>query len=181
MASAPDPLRLHAEGSPDRVAIVVDPQSGGDQRTMTFAELNSEVNRMAHALQSAGVRAGERLVWCGPNSVEVLVTIHAARKAGVVAVPLSYRFNADEMQYVIDNSDATLVVADAEQAPLVAEIRDRIPKVREVVVFGGDTPDGCTPWDQALAGQPDDEPEPDGDASAVGAQMLYTSGTTGND
>jgi acyl-CoA synthetase (AMP-forming)/AMP-acid ligase II len=179
MASAPDPLRLHAEGSPDRVAIVVDPHSGGEPRTMTFAELNTKVNHMAHALQSSGMHAGERLVWCGPNSVEVLVTIHAARKAGVVAVPLSYRFNADEMQYVIDNSDATLVIADAEQAPLIAEIRDRIPKVRDVVVFGADVPDGCAPWDQALAGQPDQEPEPDDDASAVGAQMLYTSGTTG--
>ena len=73
---------------------------------------------------------GERLVWCGPNSLEVIVTIHAARKAGLVAVPLSYRFNADEMQYVIDNSDATLVVVDAEQAPLVASVRDRLPEGR---------------------------------------------------
>ena len=43
-------------------------------------------------------------------------------------MPLSYRFNAEEMAYVIDNSDATLVVVDAEQAPLVAEVRDRHPE-----------------------------------------------------
>ena len=61
--------------------------------------------------------------------------IHAARKAGLVAVPLSYRFNSDEMQYVIDNSDATLVIADAEYAPLIEAARDRLPKVRTCVGF----------------------------------------------
>ena len=172
MASAPDPLRLHAEGNPDRVAVVVDPQSGGEPRSLTFAELDAEVNQLANAFRGAGLRAGDRLVWCGPNSVEVLTTIHAARKAGVVAVPLSYRFNADEMQYVIDNSDAALVVVDAEQAPLVAEIRDRIPKVRAVIVFGGEVPDGFQAWGDALAGQPVTEPDLEDDASSVGAQML---------
>ena len=47
-------------------------------------------------------------------------------------MPLSYRFNAEEMAYVIDNSDATTVVVDAEQAPLVASVRDQLPKVRAV-------------------------------------------------
>ena len=42
-------------------------------------------------------------MWCGPNSLEVLITINAARKGGFVAVPLSYRFTADEMAYVVDN------------------------------------------------------------------------------
>ena len=179
MAPAPDPLRLHAEASPERPAVIVDRASGDRPRALTFGELDAEVNRMAHALRSFGMRTGDRLVWCGPNSVEVLVTIHAARKAGLVAVPVSYRFNADEMQYVIDNSDAALVVVDAEQAPLVAEVRERLPKVRAVVVFGGDVPEGCASWDDAIAGQPDDEPAINDGASTAGAQMLYTSGTTG--
>src|SRR5918995_1097307 len=81
MATAPDPLRLHAEGNPDRAAVIVD-RAGGDRvGTLTFAELNAEVNRTAHALRAFGMKPGDRLVWCGPNSVEVLVTIHAARKA----------------------------------------------------------------------------------------------------
>jgi acyl-CoA synthetase (AMP-forming)/AMP-acid ligase II len=95
---------------------------------------------------------------------------------------LSYRFNADEMQYVIDNSDATLVIVDAEQAPLVAEIRERIPKVRAVVVYGGDVPGGCEAWDDVVADQPVGEPElgpTDETAPGLGAQMIYTSGTTG--
>ena len=178
MSMAPDVLQLHADAHGDKPAVIVDEAGGARPSATSFAALNSSVNHLAAAFRDLGVQSGERLVWCGPNSLEVITVIHAARKAGQVAVPLSYRFNADEMQYVIDNSDATLVVVDAEQAPLVAEIRDRIPKVREVLVFGGDVPHGFVAWDDALAGRSDDEPAPQ-DVSKVGAQMLYTSGTTG--
>jgi acyl-CoA synthetase (AMP-forming)/AMP-acid ligase II len=180
MSPTPDLLRMHADAAGNRSAVVVDEAGGGRPAAVTFGELNRTVNQLAHALRNLGMQPGERLVWCGPNSLEVITTIHAARKAGQTAVPLSYRFNADEMQYVIDNSDATLVVVDAEQAPLVAAIRDRLPKVRAVIVFGGDVPTGFEAWDALLASQPDTESEAEkGTADAVGAQMLYTSGTTG--
>jgi acyl-CoA synthetase (AMP-forming)/AMP-acid ligase II len=179
MSPTPDLLRLHADAGGERAAVIVD-AAGGRPAAVSFAELNATVNRLAHAFRSLGMQRGERLVWCGPNSLEVMVTIHAARKAGQIAVPLSYRFNADEMRYVIDNSDATLVVVDAEQAQLIAEIRDRIPKVRAVLTYGGAVPPGFEAWDDALRAQPETEPgDGDTDAGPVGAQMLYTSGTTG--
>ncbi len=173
----PDPIFLHAQANPDRPAVLVDESGGATPSATTFAELNVLTNRAARAMHSLGAGPGDRLVWCGPNSLEVIVTIHAARKAGLVAVPLSYRFNADEMAYVIDNSNATLVVIDAEQAPLVASVRDRLPSVREVLVFGGDPPPGCCRWDDALAAESEAEPEAPG--QDIGTSMIYTSGTTG--
>ena len=110
MTEMPDVLKLHADGTPDRHAVIVDASHGARSSVTTFAELNELVNQLVHGLRAAGVQQGDRLVWCGPNSLEVIAVIHAARKAGLVAVPLSYRFNSDEMQYVIDNSDATLVI-----------------------------------------------------------------------
>src|SRR3989442_1318365 len=78
------------------------------------------------------------------------------------------------------SGDRAAVVVDAEQAPLVAEIRDRIPKVRAVIAYGGDTPAGFEAWDDVLASQPDRDPTAEeASADSVGAQMLYTSGTTG--
>ncbi|MCU1428591.1 MAG: hypothetical protein JWL83_2591 [Actinomycetia bacterium] len=178
MNAQPDVLAVHAEALGDKVAVVVDDSGGARPSTTTFRELNDMVNRLANGLRASGARTGERLVWCGPNSLEVLVTIHAARKLGLVAVPLSYRFNAEEMAYVIDNSDATTVVVDAEQASLVASIRSEIPKVREVVCFGGEVPDGAREWDDLLATHA--TTEPDGvSPSEAGAAMIYTSGTTG--
>jgi acyl-CoA synthetase (AMP-forming)/AMP-acid ligase II len=175
-----DALAVHAQNMPDKVAVIVDASGGGTASTTTFAELNAQVNRLGHGLLAAGARSGERLVWCGPNSLEVVVTIHAARKCNLVAVPLSYRFNAEEMQYVIDNSDATVVVIDAEQAALVASVRDRLPKLRAVVVFGGDVPPGTgfLAWHDVIANQPAGEPDIAA-TSEAGAAMIYTSGTTG--
>src|SRR4051812_446816 len=180
MTAPLDAIAVHAQTSPDRPAVVVDPSGGATASITTFAELNAQVNRLGNGLLAVGAQSGDRLVWCGPNSLEVLTTIHAARKCSLVAVPLSYRFNADEMQYVIDNSDATAVVVDAEQAPELAGVRDRLPKVRTVVVYGGDGPAGTgwTSWAEALAGEPTAEPEVP-ITGETGAQMIYTSGTTG--
>src|SRR4051812_34696832 len=152
-----DAIAQHAQQNGSRPAVVVDASGGARPSHTTFGELNVLVNRLANGLLALGARPGERLVWCGPNSLEVLVTIHAARKLNLVAVPLSYRFNGDEMAYVIDNSDATTVIVDADddEAPLVAEVRSRIPKVRNVIVFGGDAPPGCLRWDDVCAGQPE--------------------------
>ncbi len=183
MSEMPDVLKLHADGTPDKHAVIVDASHGARSSVTTFHELNELVNQLVHGLRAAGVKQGDRLVWCGPNSLEVIAVIHAARKAGLVAVPLSYRFNSDEMQYVIDNSDATLVIADAEYAPLIEAARDRLPKVRAYIGFvateaSADLPSGWLSWPDVLHGQPDDEPTAV-EASDVGAQMLYTSGTTG--
>jgi len=177
-ATVADPLTMHAAAIGGSPAVIVDAAGGGRPSVTTFAELDALVNQLANTMLALGARPGERLVWCGPNSLEVLVTIHAARKGLLVAVPLSYRFTADEMAYVIDNSDATFVVIDAEQASLLASVRDQVPNVREVIVFGGEVPTGMLRWDDVLEGQPTVEPEAAPDASA-GAAMIYTSGTTG--
>jgi acyl-CoA synthetase (AMP-forming)/AMP-acid ligase II len=175
-----DALAVHAQNAPDKVAVIVDESGGARPSTTSFAELNAMVNRFGNGLLAAGAASGDRLVWCGPNSLEVLTTIHAARKTNLVAVPLSYRFNAEEMQYVIDNSDATVVVVDAEEASLVAEVRADLPKVKAVVVFGGPVPagSGFLAWDDVCEGQPDTEPKITA-TSEAGAAMIYTSGTTG--
>ena len=135
MPAMPDVLKLHADGSPDRLAVIVDASGGANFSTTTYAELNRIVNRLAHGLLALGAVTGDRIVWCGPNSLETIAVVHAARKVGLVAVPLSYRFTADEMAYVIDNSDATLVVADADYAPLIGSVRDQIPKVKALVGY----------------------------------------------
>ncbi len=176
-----DLLTQHAETNGAHAAVIVDAAGGGHPSATSFAELEAEANRLARALLTLGARRGDRVAWCGPNSLAVITTFHATRKVGVTSVPVSYRFNAAEMQYVIDNSDATVVLVDAEQAPLVASVRDQLPKVRAVLVFGGDAPEGCVRWDDVVASQeptPPDVPD-DPAAGAAGATMIYTSGTTG--
>jgi acyl-CoA synthetase (AMP-forming)/AMP-acid ligase II len=167
----PDILTAYATATPDKPAVI-DP----DGPTLTFAELEARTNRLATGLRGLGLGTGDRIVWCGPNSVEVLVLLHAARKIGLVAVPLAYRFTAEEMRFVIADSGAVVVLIDAEQADRIEAVRDALPGVREVVVFGGKAFAGALAWDDVLAGGSEQPPPPPGNG---GGSMIYTSGTTG--
>ncbi len=161
---APDVLTAHAALLPDKPSVI-DPEG----ERLGYAELEARANGLARGLHGLGLRGGDRIIWCGPNSVEVLVVLHAARKAGLVAVPLAYRFTADEMRYVIADSGAAVVLVDTEQADRVAAVRADLPALREVVVFGGPA------WHTLLAGDATPLPPPGGS----GGSMIYTSGTTG--
>ena len=173
-----DLLAAYAEANSGASAVIVDAYGGAQPSATSFGELNALVNRLANAFDGLGTERGDRMVWCGPNSLEVLVTLHAARKAGLTAVPLSYRFSADEMAYVIENSDATLVIVDAEQAPALASVSEDLSKVQHFVVYGGDAPPGFLRWDEVIADSSDAEP-PDAPDATSGSSMIYTSGTTG--
>jgi fatty-acyl-CoA synthase/long-chain acyl-CoA synthetase len=118
-------------------------------------------------------------VWCGRNSPGIVRAIHARGKVGATSVPLNYRLTPDEAAYVVDDSDAVVVYVDAELAPLFAEIRPRLPRVREIVVFDGPAPPGMLDGDALLAAASDVAPPPSADAASHPATMLYTSGTTG--
>jgi len=177
VSAVPDILALHAEATPEKVAVI-DP---ANNTTTTFSQLNATVNQLCAAFDSLGTNHGERLVWCGPNSTGVLVTIHAARKSGLVAVPLSYRFNGEEMAYIINNSGATVVVTDSEQVPILSPHLDQMPGVNHWISFDGPTHPEFANFDELLNSKSTDEPqEPNKEElSAAGSSMIYTSGTTG--
>jgi fatty-acyl-CoA synthase/long-chain acyl-CoA synthetase len=157
---------------------VIDDRPGAPVTTWSFAELNRQANRLAHVLLGLGVKPGEKVIWCGPNSPGVLRAVAALPKIGAVMVPLNYRFTPDEAAYVVGNSDAVVVYADAEHAGLLGRIRDAVPRVRHFIVFGGPAAPGMLSGEALLARASDAEPEVDVPEGTPGS-MLYTSGTTG--
>jgi fatty-acyl-CoA synthase/long-chain acyl-CoA synthetase len=173
---ATDFLSAYAVAHPDKLGVVE------DDRVLNYDELNRESNRVAAVLIDLGVRAGTKLVWCGQNGLEVVVLISAARKAGAVAVPLNYRLAAEEAAYVIDNSDATVVLFDVEQAEQLRDAPAACPKVAHWVAFRCG-PDQVPSWAEHLesraAAASDADVSPVGQAEDTGATMIYTSGTTG--
>ncbi|HEV3497148.1 MAG TPA: AMP-binding protein, partial [Actinomycetes bacterium] len=170
MADAPaDPIAAWAAADPGAVAVVE------GAVVTTRAELNAEVNRVSSGLAALGVKGGEVGVWCGPNSTEVVVFMHACRKLGLVAVPLPYRFTAEECHHVLADSEAAVVMVDAAYAPTIAGLLPRLPHVRLAVSFRGVSP-GLRPVEEVKALGSADEPPPPAD---YGTAMMYTSGTTG--
>jgi acyl-CoA synthetase (AMP-forming)/AMP-acid ligase II len=138
--------------------------------------MDRRANQLANLFLALGVDTSTKVCWCGQNSGPLVLATHALRKVGAIGVPLNYRLSADEAAYVIDNSDAAVVYVDAEYEPLIASIRDRVPKVHEVVVFDGDGS-----LEALMDAQPDGTPSPvlDGAGTGPGQSMIYTSGTTG--
>ena len=172
-ATPTDLLTSHASNFGDKIAVV-DDRPGEPVRQMTFAELEKYANRVANGLRAAGTQELDRVIWCGQNSLELVAMMHAARKAGATAVPLNYRLSDEEATYVVDNSDAVIVWADAEFAPLFSRIRDTVPQVRQVVIFGGEALDGQTPVEEFLGADTTTFTP-----AEMSATMIYTSGTTG--
>jgi fatty-acyl-CoA synthase/long-chain acyl-CoA synthetase len=176
MASDPDLLTLQAMAQPEKLALI-DDRPGGECTSWTYRELNGRVNRLANAMIELGVGANDRVIWCGRNSPDVVAMTHAARKIGATAVPLNYRLTPEEAAYVVDNSDAVFVWADAEFADLFQTIRERTPQVREVALFGGAaTGEGVLEGEAWLGAASEGEPASNADAAQT---MTYTSGTTG--
>jgi acyl-CoA synthetase (AMP-forming)/AMP-acid ligase II len=175
----PDTLSIYAQSQPDKPGVI-DDKPDGTAVMWTYAELEAQSNRVANLLLSLGVGPGQKVLWCGPNSLEVVAIMNATRKIGAVAVPLNYRLTPEEALYVINHSDAEVAYVDYEHAPMFAALRDRLEKVRHIIAVAGPLSrpglDGML-TDADIAAASADAPDV-GDA-AEGGTMIYTSGTTG--
>jgi len=172
----PDFLTTYAQTQPDKPAVI-DDRGGGQVLRWSYRELEEQSNRLANALVSLGVRPGDKVIWCGPNSPRIVAAIGATRKIGAVSVPLNYRLTAEEARYVINHSDASVGYVDAEHAPMFAALQGSLDRLKQVIVFGGQAPAGMLGEDfvaGAPAGPPAADPEETGSAT-----MIFTSGTTG--
>src|SRR5258707_7018357 len=172
----PDILGMYAQSQPDKPGVI-DDKPDGTVVTWTYAELDAQANRIANLLLSLGAGPGQKVLWCGPNSPQVVAVMSAARKIGAIAVPLNYRLTPEEALYVINHSDAEVAYVDYEHAPMFAALRDQLEKVRHIIAVGGPAPDGML-TDADIAAAPAGPPDV-GDAAGTGGTMIYTSGTTG--
>jgi len=172
-----DTLSVYAKSQPDKPGVI-DDKPDGTVVVWTYAELEARANRVANLLLSLGAGPGAKVLWCGPNSPEVVAVMNAARKIGAVAVPLNYRLTPEEARYVINHSDARIAYIDDEQLPLFAGLRGQLEKLRHMIVVGspvgGTVPVGML-TDADIAAASADAPEP----VDPGGSMIYTSGTTG--
>ena len=152
--------------------------AGGPVETLTFGEVDSRSSRMAHVLESRGLRAGDRLAVQLPNRVEFLEVFLACLRLGVTFVPVNVLYREREVRHIVGDAEPAAVVTTPALAGLV--------------------PGGTPTWDVDLLaalscrGASGDEgsaeaanpsgpvqPESLGMTAATPAAIVYTSGTTG--
>lgn len=156
-----------ADTTPDKPAVVMD-----DGRTLTYRELEEASNRIAHLFRAAGLKTGDHIAFILENRPEVFTVAWAAQRAGLYYTAVSTRLGPEEAGYIVDDCGARVLVASAETLPVASRIE--APKVElRLLVDGGH--EGWESLDEAAAQHP---PTPIAD-QAEGADMLYSSGTTG--
>lgn len=154
----------------DRPALI-----HGDQ-IISWAEFDRQTNALAHAFLSAGAVAGDRVAHLMRNSPAYTQTMGATFKARLVHVNVNYRYTGEELLYILNDSGATVAVFDAEFAPVVDSIRDRLPGVRLWLQVGGVAPGWARSFASALSGPGNPI---DADYKPDDMLFLYTGGTTG--
>jgi len=169
-------LGRRADRTPDLEALV-DYDTG---RRWTWAELNARVNRTAHALLELGVRPGDRVAFLLTNGPEIFESFAAAAKLGAISVPLNWRLVPDELEFLLADSGATvLVYGEAFEANVLAlEPREDVPVQHWLRVGEGEGPAFARDYAALRAAASAAEP-PCGASGDEDLVILYTSGTTG--
>jgi acyl-CoA synthetase (AMP-forming)/AMP-acid ligase II len=168
------------DAAPDNRALKV-----GD-RTVTYAELEADANRLAHYLSSRGVGPGDHVAVYAKNSIEHVVAVLAVVKIRAVNINVNYRYVEGELNYLFDNADVVALIHERTYAPLVAKCFPKHDKLQTVVVM----PDVIEPddqsdvssydgvlWEDALGSQ--SAGRDFGERSPDDLHIIYTGGTTG--
>src|SRR6516164_5093113 len=148
----------------DKVAII---DLGGKLPCeVSYAELDAMANGVARALSARGFARGDRIAILSANRAEYLAAYYGIMRAGLVAVPVNYRFPAATIAFILRDCGAKLVFCDPPR-------RAQCPAEMPLVCFGSEDGDGFSafldPGSFAAVSAKPDEP----------AMFLYTSGSTG--
>ena len=149
-------------------------------RHLTFAQVGEAANRLASALRTGlGVGKGGRVALLLPNCPEFTVSDWALIRAGLVRVPVNPRLSPSEIEHILMDAGADVVIYDAEHASVIQAIRPRLTDARHFVAVGpSPAPAGSIHWDDLLAqGRAEDVQVATGMDDPY--MILYTSGTTG--
>ena len=176
-----DLFEIVADTVPDRLALV----AGTARRT--YRDLDQRATRVAHHLRTAGIGPGDHVAVYAWNRAEWLEAELGIYKARAAVINVNYRYVADELEYLLENSDAAAVIFERSFAPVVLAARPHAPELRHFVVLAdGSTDEASEQALDALAAVPYEEaltaagPDRDfGPRAPDDPYLLYTGGTTG--
>jgi acyl-CoA synthetase (AMP-forming)/AMP-acid ligase II len=164
-------LTIPASIVPDQEIVVF-----GDRR-QTYQETTTRVQRLAAALADLGIAKGDRVAVLDTNSSRYLETYFATSMLGAVFVPLNYRVQADELEYMVTTAGARLLMVGNRYVSLVSGIRDRLRCVSQYVAMESPQPE-MVGFEELITQAPWEASEVEVDEAHLNI-LMYTSGTTG--
>lgn len=169
-------LETSARIRPHKTAVVA------GSRRVTFAEIEADANRLAHALQSRGVRRYDRVAIYLDNSIEAAAGIFAVLKAGGVFTVIHPGTRPAKLARLLNDCRATAIVVDGPRIRPLAEAMPQLAHLRSIISTGATDAFGSAfvsvRWRDAVEGQPDSAPDRKNIDLDLAA-LIYTSGSTG--
>ncbi len=164
-----------------RVAIAWE-REDGRKGWLTYAQLQSQADRLSHGLRRQGVQRGDVVALVMPQRPETAVAHMALYQLGAVAMPLSTLFGPEALVYRLQDSRAVWALADESSIANILAVRADCQALRGVLAVGdavgGAAGEGVLGWPDALAGS-GKRFEPVDTRADDAAVLIYTSGTTG--
>jgi long-chain acyl-CoA synthetase len=164
--------RAYRESQSDKTAVLCP----GDGRTWTYDRLDREACQVANALKAMGIGPQDRIAYLDKNSPEYFTLFFGGTKLNAVSVAVNWRLAPPEMEYILNNSDAKVLIVGEEFLEHLAQMT--LDLGEKVIIIGDPGETGYLSFDQWIAGQSEEDPnEPvSGEDTCY---QLYTSGTTG--
>ena len=172
---------IHAKNTPNKPAYIM--ASTGE--AVSYQQLDELSNQTAHLFRQFGLNVKDGVVVLLENHPRFFVICWAAQRAGLYFTPISTQYKAEEVKYIANDCDAKVLVTSEKCWPLIKEIRHQLPKIEKVIVLlepdsdiethGIPLSDDLVSWSDTIANLPD-TPLSD---ECEGAEMFYSSGTTG--
>lgn len=148
------------------------------RKEITWGEFNVQANRFANLLLSRGVKKGDKIAILLMNCIEWLPIYFGILKTGAIAVPLNFRYTADEIKYCCKLAEVDGIVFGPEFIGRMEEICDRMPKVKLMLYAGEDCPSFAESYDELIEYCSSRTPQID-IKDSDDAAIYFSSGTTG--
>ena len=133
-----------------RLALYWEDESGETQ-AWTYWDLQQSANRLSNALAALGISRGDRVALILPQRPETIVAYFACFQMGAIAVPLSFLFGPEALEYRLANSGAKVAVVDAQTLRHLESVRASLPDLAHVIGAAGAKGDRVLDWDETLA------------------------------
>lgn len=160
-----DIIRVHGVERADQVSLVQ-----GDRR-VSWGELHARAGQVANLLAAAGVGNQDRIAFLDKNGIEHFEVFYGAALLNAVCVDVNWRLAAPEVEYIVNDAEAKVLIVGAEFVPVLDAIRANLTTATTILVIGTD-------YEDAVDAQPSTDPgTPSADDDV--AFQLYSSGTTG--
>jgi long-chain acyl-CoA synthetase len=163
-----------AQRFPEKTAVVFQGQA------ISYRELDGLANSCANALAKLGVKKGDRVALYMTNRPEYIISLYGIARLGAVFTPMNPTYKEGEIEYQLNDAEASVLIVQESLYPLVRNARPQLPSLREIIIVGQRAEGGTQRFrDLIRQSSPKHPPQPTLNWTEDLVALPYSSGTTG--